>query len=64
MARNNKSSTAFQSIGYVELTRISPTQVSAARGIVLYAGREVVAFDVDLFAVPLSMWLADQQANS
>jgi uncharacterized protein len=28
------------------------------RGIVLYAGREVVAFDADLFAVPLSMWWA------
>lgn len=26
------------------------------RGIVLYAGREVVAFDTDMFAVPLSMW--------
>ena len=34
------------------------------RGIVLYAGREVVAFDVDLFAVPLSMWWADRQAGS
>jgi len=33
------------------------------RGIVLYAGREVVAFDVDLFAVPLSMWWADRQAG-
>ncbi len=32
------------------------------RGVVLYAGREVVAFDVDLFAVPLSMWWADRQA--
>ena len=30
------------------------------RGIVLYAGREVVAFDVDLFAVPLSMWWVDR----
>jgi uncharacterized protein len=26
------------------------------RGIVLYSGREVIAFDVDLFAVPFSMW--------
>ncbi len=30
------------------------------RGIVLYPGREVVAFDVDMFAVPLSMWWADR----
>lgn len=29
------------------------------RGIVLYAGREVVAFAPDLFAVPLSLWWAD-----
>ena len=28
------------------------------RGIVLYSGREVVPFDSDLFAVPLSMWWA------
>ena len=28
------------------------------RGIVLYSGREVVPFDADLFAVPLSMWWA------
>lgn len=26
------------------------------RGIVLYTGRDIVPFDVDLFAVPLSMW--------
>lgn len=32
---------------------------SFQRGIVLYTGREVVAFDVDLFAVPLSMWWAE-----
>jgi len=36
---------------------------SFQRGIVLYAGREVVAFDADLFAVPLSMWWADRQAG-
>ena len=34
------------------------------RGIVLYSGREVMAFDMDLFAVPLSMWWADWQASS
>lgn len=28
------------------------------RGIVLYGGREVVPFDADLYAVPLSMWWA------
>jgi len=28
------------------------------RGVVLYSGREVVPFAVDLFAVPLSMWWA------
>ncbi len=28
------------------------------RGIVLYTGREVIPFDNDLFAVPLSMWWA------
>jgi hypothetical protein len=33
---------------------------SFQRGIVLYAGREVVAFDVDMFAVPLSVWWASQ----
>ncbi len=37
--------------------------VSFQRGIVLYAGREVVAFDVDLFAVPLSMWWAGRRAG-
>lgn len=33
---------------------------SFQRGVVLYAGREVVAFGADLFAVPLSMWWADR----
>ena len=28
------------------------------RGILLYSGREVVPFDAELFAVPLSMWWA------
>jgi predicted AAA+ superfamily ATPase len=35
-------------------------QQTFQRGIVLYAGREVVAFDVDMFAVPLSVWWADR----
>lgn len=34
------------------------------RGIVLYAGREVVAFDANLFAVPLSMWWAQEKIGS
>lgn len=33
---------------------------SFQRGIVLYSGREVVAFDVDMFAVPLPVWWASQ----
>ena len=33
------------------------------RDILLYSGREVVPFDADLFAVPLSMWWAFNQSK-
>ena len=46
----------FKALRY--LKEIEPQ--SFQRGIVLYTGREMVAFAVDMFAVPLSMWWASK----
>lgn len=56
-----KASGSVEGKDFKGLRHLKETEPQAfQRGIVLYAGREVVAFDVDLFAVPLSMWWADR----
>ena len=59
-ASSNVDGKDFKTLRHLKETEPQTFQ----RGIVLYAGREVVAFDVDLFAVPLSMWWADRQVGS
>lgn len=46
----------FKGLRYLKETEPNAFQ----RGIVLYGGREVVPFEADLFAVPLSMWWASR----
>lgn len=56
-----KASSSVDGKDFKGLRHLKETEPqSFQRGIVLYAGREVVAFDVDLFAVPLSMWWSDR----
>lgn len=60
-----KASNSVDGKDFKALRHLKETEPqSFQRGIVLYAGREVVAFDVDLFAVPLSMWWADRPVGS
>ena len=59
-----KASSSVDGKDFKALHHLKETEPqSFQRGIVLYAGREVVAFDVDMFAVPMSMWWADQQVD-
>lgn len=51
-ASSNVSGKDFKGLRHLKETEPQAFQ----RGIVLYSGREVVPFDADLFAVPLSMW--------
>ena len=54
-----KSSSNVDGKDFKGLRHLKETEPHAfQRGIVLYGGREVVPFDADLFAVPLSMWWA------
>ena len=53
-ASSNVSGKDFKGLRHLKETEPQAFQ----RGIVLYSGREVVPFDADLFAVPLSMWWA------
>lgn len=53
-ASSNVSGKDFKGLRHLKETEPQAFQ----RGIVLYSGREVVPFDFDLFAVPLSMWWA------
>lgn len=55
-ASNRVEAKDFKGLRHLKETESSVFQ----RGIVLYCGREVVPFGVDLFAVPLSMWWASQ----
>ncbi len=55
-ASNRVEAKDFKGLRHLKETESSVFQ----RGIVLYSGREVVPFGVDLFAVPLSMWWASQ----
>lgn len=59
-----KASSSIDGKDFKALRHLKETEPqSFQRGIILYAGREVVAFDADLFAVPLSMWWANRQAT-
>lgn len=52
-----KASATVDGKDFKGLRHLKETEPQAfQRGIVLYSGREVVPFDADLFAVPLSMW--------
>lgn len=52
-----KASSSVSARDFKAMRHLKETEPqSFQRGIVLYAGREVVAFDVDMFAVPLSVW--------
>ena len=52
-----KASASIDSADFKGLRHLQETEPQAFnRGIVLYAGREVVAFSEQLIAVPLSMW--------
>lgn len=53
-ASSNVSGKDFKGLRHLKETEPQTFQ----RGIVLYGGREIVPFDTDLFAVPLSMWWA------
>ena len=53
-ASSNVSGKDFKGLRHLKETEPQTFQ----RGIVLYGGREIVPFDIDLFAVPLSMWWA------
>lgn len=56
-----KASSSVDGKDFKALRHLKETEPqSFQRGIVLYAGREVVAFGADMFAVPLSVWWASQ----
>ncbi|MDQ5918244.1 MAG: uncharacterized protein QG660_1356, partial [Pseudomonadota bacterium] len=52
-----KASASVDSADFKGLRHLQETEPQTFnRGIVLYAGREVVAFSEQLIAVPLSLW--------
>ena len=53
-----KASATVDARDFKGLRHLKESEPAFARGIVLYAGRELVPFAADLFAVPLSMWWA------
>ncbi|MFZ2855729.1 MAG: ATP-binding protein [Rhodocyclaceae bacterium] len=54
-----KASASVDSKDFKGLRHLKETEPQTfQRGIVLYGGREIVPFSVDLFAVPLSIWWA------
>lgn len=54
-----KASSSVDEKAFKALRHLKETEPqSFQRGIVLYTGREMVAFAEDMFAVPLSMWWA------
>lgn len=54
-----KSSNSVDSKDFKGLRHLKETEPTLfQRGIILYTGRELVPFDTDLWAVPLSMWWA------
>ena len=58
-ASSNISAKDFKGLRHLQETEPQAFQ----RGIVLYSGREVVPFDVNLFAVPISMWWATRSGH-
>lgn len=58
-----KASSTVDGKDFKGLRHLKETELQAfERGIVLYAGREVVPFGPDLFAVPLSVWWASSSS--
>ena len=51
-ASQNISGKDFNGLRHLKETETANFQ----RGIVLYSGREIIPFDTDLFAIPISMW--------